>query len=144
MRKSILFALIWAVLFGLIHTGCDKDSGTNFRDKLIGTWNLVKILANQEGIQVEIDIGFVGLSEVTLEVREDGTYTLTQKYETGETEVTNGTWTATKSTITINPDNDDPETMNYKLDGNTATLGETTFEFDDQTYSVKLVYTKQS
>ena len=137
-------ALILTVLFGLIHTGCDKDSGTDFRDQLIGTWNLVKILANQEGIQVEIDIGFVGLNQVTLEVREEGTYTLTQKYKTGDTEVTNGTWTATKNTITINPDNDEPETMNYKIEGNTATLGETTFDFEGQTYTVKLVYTRQS
>jgi hypothetical protein len=143
MRKSILFAIL-GVLVGLVHIGCDKDSGTDFRDKLIGTWNLVKIITTQEGIQVEIDIEFVDLSEVTLEVREDGTYTLTQKYKDGKTDVTNGTWTATQKTITINPDNDDPETMNYKIDGNTATLGETTLEFDGQTYSVKLVYTKQS
>ena len=78
MRKSILFAIL-GVLVGLVHIGCDKDSGTDFRDKLIGTWNLVKIITTQEGIQVEIDIEFVDLSEVTLEVREDGTYTLTQK-----------------------------------------------------------------
>ncbi|MBN1780498.1 lipocalin family protein [bacterium] len=129
---SSLSKIIPVVVVGLLlMAGCGDDKGTNSQEHLIGTWKLVELKIDFAGIPANV-LEMLGL-DLTLEVRDDGTYTLTTvQTSEGTTDVENGTWTAGDKTITINPDDDDPKTMNYTIDGNTATLKTTLPNVVDQ------------
>ncbi len=142
LKKTVLILLIASITAFFIG-GCSKDDSSGPNDQLIGTWELVKITANLSGISTDIEPSFLSL-EVTLEVRNDGTYTLTQNHtDTGTIDVETGTWTATDKTVTINPDDGDPQQIDYTVDGDTATL-DTVMSYGEYVdLPVKMIYTRQ-
>ncbi|MBN2103164.1 lipocalin family protein [bacterium] len=117
--QRIIFMTILTTLPVIFIMNCSKDSSTSSKDDLIGTWELIELIVNYEGIPADL-IQYLGL-DITLTVREDETYTLSTTRD-GDTQVEHGTWKAGSKTITINPDDGDPKTMDYSIDGNTATL----------------------
>ena len=120
-KKNFLITILFVTLLSAMIFQCDKDDGTSSEENLIGTWELVELVINYEGIPANL-LQFLGL-EITLDVRDDDTYTITTLHTAdNSTDVENGTWTAGSKTITINPDDGDPKTMDYSIDGNSATL----------------------
>jgi hypothetical protein len=127
MKRLFLYlAAVSVILF--IGSSCDNDESTGSKEDLYGTWQLIELRVDFQGIPADI-IAYLGL-DITFEVREDGTYTLTtRKTVAGDTAdvvttVETGAWTAGSKTVTINPDDEDEEikTMNYSVKGDIATL----------------------
>jgi len=112
-----IFVMMFAVMLILIC--CDNDNGTGSIDDLIGSWELEELKVDYSGIPADL-IEFLGL-DITLTVRENKSYTLSTTKDS-TTQVENGEWIADNETITINPENGDPKTMKYSIDGNHATL----------------------
>jgi hypothetical protein len=132
MKKLFFYltAALWILFMGL---ACDSDESTGSKEDLYGTWQLIELKVDYQGIPANL-IEYLGL-DIKFEVREDGTYILTTKRTVLEdsadqvitkvlTNVETGTWTAGSKTVTINPDDEDEEikTMHYSVRGDIATL----------------------
>jgi hypothetical protein len=123
MKNKAILTIFFLSLF-LLNSCEDKKSDK--QDPLVGTWEAVSM-------SVTLDDGtffYVPITEdfsMTLEIREDGTFTMTQTDE-GETDVSSGTWSADNDRINI-IEQSGTSTFDYDLDGDTLTFSIT--EFDD-------------
>jgi hypothetical protein len=128
MKNKAFLPIFFLSLF--ILNSCE-DKKSDKQDPLVGTWEAVSM-------SVTLDDGTFFSVPITedfsmiLEIREDGTFTMTQTDE-GETDVSSGTWSADNDRITIadqsGTSTSGTSTFDYDLDGDTLTFSIT--EFDD-------------
>ena len=124
--KKYFLLLISTIIVLLLSYGCSKDDGVSSKEDLHGTWELIELKIDFAGVPANI-IAYLGI-DITLVVREDGTYSMTTVKTDVEgepvTSIETGTWTAGSKKFTINPDDEeqDIKTMKYSVKGDQATL----------------------
>ena len=119
-RLAVLVRLTAVVLLSPLVAGCsDDDDGTDPTSALVGTWTVTSLAAQgQDFITLGMDL--------ELELESGGTYTFTvtndlvEFCDPGPNCVVTGDYTATASTITLDPA-DEPTTFTWTIQGNTMT-----------------------
>ena len=109
MKKIFYILFASSIVFSC---GSDSDSdSTTLNQDLVGSW--FGIITNSDGTD--------GTAEQTLTFNSDGTCSVSNVWDDGETYFSNGTWSSTSSTITSTFSNG-TETANYELSNNNTCI----------------------
>ena len=111
MKKIFYILFASSIVFSC---GSDSDSDndiTTLNQDLVGSW--FGIITNSDGTD--------GTAEQTLTFNSDGTCSVSNVWDDGETYFSNGTWSSTSSTITSTFSNG-TETANYELSNNNTCI----------------------
>ena len=111
MKKIFYILFASSIVFSC---GSDSDNDndiTTLNQDLVGSW--FGIITNSDGTD--------GTAEQTLTFNSDGTCSVSNVWDDGETYFSNGTWSSTSSTITSTFSNG-TETANYELSNNNTCI----------------------
>ena len=111
MKKIFYILFASSIVFSC---GSDSDSDndiTTLNQDLVGSW--FGIITDSDGTD--------GTAEQTLTFNSDGTCSVSNVWDDGETYFSNGTWSSTSSTITSTFSNG-TETANYELSNNNTCI----------------------
>ena len=111
MKKLLLLTFVFT-LFAC--SGGDDDNSNNqvsINDDLVGVWS--GTITDSEGTGSTAD--------QTLTFVSNGTCAVFNDWDTGETYSATGTWSSTESTVTVNWDDGETDTVDYELSNNNNT-----------------------
>ena len=112
MKKLILLTSVF-ILFAC--SGSDDDNSENqvsINEDLVGAWIATII---------DSDPGDTSTAEQTLTFNSNGTCTVSNVWDDGEIYNSSGTWSSTSTIITIQWEDDLPESADYELSNNNNT-----------------------
>ena len=125
----ILLLILTTALLG----GCDQlldDDDDADTSGLVGTWSAVTFtFTNDANPAQSVEMISLGVT-MSLTIRDDATFTVTQSHPEYGTEVINGTWTADEDSLYINETGSPTVGMAYSLSGDQLTIERTGEEFD--------------
>jgi len=143
--KKINYKFILLFLLTALILSCKEESSTEPRlevdPKLVGTWELTKIITNIGGQDVELTPEFAGLAS-TVTFNSDLTFESTNTDSDGTTQ-DNGTWGTSNGNLTIHIDGDEPETTPYEFidDTNVSIVNIVNIEGAGEVFAT-LIFTK--
>ncbi len=137
--KLYFLSLTICLFAGPFLTHCSDNSTGSGSSGLVGTWELTKLTMETSFVKLEYNPSEIGLS-ITLEINEDGTFSITE-IEEGETTNSSGTWTTDGNKLIVVEGGQTLE-FNYSLSRNKLIMS---FEEDDDgiTVSVTQEFTRQ-
>ena len=111
MKKLLLLTFVFS-LFAC--SGGDDDNSNNqvsINEDLVGVWS---------GTITDSD-GTGSTADQTLTFVSNGTCAVFNDWDTGETYSATGTWSSTESTVTVNWEDGETDTVDYELSNNNNT-----------------------